>query len=184
MSSTQTLFSRLKVLVAKAYRAEQLYQSIRNTNDGNVATVTALSEMANDIRAREWKGAHAKLRKGLNAIISEGNTSLLKGQVQDLALQFAATAEESNRILAHGIAALIENVHKGELARSLKLNAELIRHKAIMQACSAITDELKSVLEYSGSANIEEQLDKIISSAEEQIKTATNVIPFKKRKVA
>ena len=150
MSSGPTLNSRLRVLVAKTFRAEKLYSSIRNSRGEKLASVTSLSEMANDIRAKEWQKSHFQLRTALNDIIALGSSSAVLAELLNLRERFLAKAEESARAVSKGTETLLETAKRHEFAHIFRISVELIRYKARAQANSVIADEIAAVLEASG----------------------------------
>ena len=113
MASERTLNSRLRVLVAKTFRAEKLYGAIRNKND-SLITAATLSEIANDIRAQEWQRSHFRLRSALNDALSLPNSQLVAEEVEKLQNHFASITRESTGIVEKGSAALIEDTQRQE----------------------------------------------------------------------
>lgn len=150
MTARPTLNSRLRVLVAKTFRAEKLYSSIRNSRADKFAGVTTLSEIANDIRAKEWQRAHYKLRTALNDILMLGSSAEIVAEVVQLREYFLQKVEESSAALEHGSEAVIDTVQRSEFAHSFRISVELIRHKACVQANKVIAEELSALLEASG----------------------------------
>ena len=151
MDSGPTLSSRLRVLVAKTYRAERLYGSIRSPQNSAHHSAAAISQTANDIRAREWQRSHNELRTSLNTLIAQGgSSSALIKQVSVLREQFRAQEEQSRRSIESGSANLKESTRRQEFAAVFKQAAELIRHKARAHANRVIADELKALIETSG----------------------------------
>jgi len=146
-----TITSRLKVLIARTFRAEKLYSSMR-TNDqgGEAASASLLVELANEVRAREWQRAHTKLRKVLNEIIERSAPAELGSEIVRLHKHFSVKAGESESLLSAGLAELPDMSRRQEFSALLKLSAELVRYKARYQAYQALADELASVLDNSG----------------------------------
>ena len=151
MSSSPTLSSRLRVLVAKTYRAERLYGSIRSPQQSSHHSAAAISQTANDIRAREWQRSHNELRLALNSIVTQGgNSSSIAKQIQSLRDQFRHQADQSLQAVHAGVGNLKDSSRRQEFAAVFKHAAELIRHKARAHANRSIADELKALLETSG----------------------------------
>lgn len=150
-----TLHSRLRVLVAKSFRAEKLYASIRNSRksgDGGVP-ISAIAEIANDIRAKEWQKSYGDLRTELNDIVASGGSGgALLTTVVSLSHRFKLSAEESAAKVEIGNKGLMLAAKRHEFGHVLKLTLELIRHRARAQASQVISDELQSLLEASGRA--------------------------------
>lgn len=153
-----TLNSRLRVLVAKTFRAEKLYSSMRCAGDGVAASSTALVKIANDVRAKEWQVMHSELRAALNELIRVGNSSRVADELEVLYEQYYARFIESTAVLDRGVSALIETSRKQEFAQLLKISAEMIRHKARAQACKVIADELLALLDSVGRGRKSENL--------------------------
>ncbi len=153
-----TLNSRLRVLVAKTYRAEKLYSSIRSNHremlsrelatreSGALGNSTSLAELANDARAKEWQNCHYTLRVALNELLSEQDAKLQAQEVLRLREEYAHKAQERSALVEHGAQTLAEMAKREEFAHTLKLSIELVRHKARAQACKVISDDLNAVL--------------------------------------
>jgi len=199
MTAPATLNSRLRVLIAKTFRAEKLYSSIRNPRGEKLANVSTLAEMANDIRAKEWERCHYQLRVALNDILALGSNSAVLAEILQLRERFYQAAEESNSAVETGTETLLENIRRHEFAHSFRMSLELIRHKARAQARKVVTDELSAVLEASGrnmsaaqqyannSRTVpepEKQVQEPSASAEAVAQPRSNVIPLKRRFVA
>lgn len=163
MSDSATLNSRLRVLIAKTFRAEKLYSSIvrQNLSGGNISSAKAgqakLSEMANEIRAKEWQLTQSKLRTVLNDIIETHSSSQLTNEILSVTREFHNEAKSCETQLVETKAKLIEAGELEEFATSLKLSFELIRLKARLQACHSVISELGSLgcLEKLGVGGIE-----------------------------
>lgn len=152
MSATPTLNSRLRVLVAKTFKAEKLYSSIRNSRADKLANVASLSDMANDIRAKEWQRAHYRLRASLNDILSLPTKSAIIAELLKVRESFLQKAVESEAAIEKNSGLIDETVRRFEFARSLKISVELIQEKACAQANRVISDELGALLDSSGAA--------------------------------
>lgn len=145
-----TLNSRLRVLVAKTFRAEQLYGTIRNNADAKQAALTGMIELANDIRAREWQRSHNDLRTELNDILTLGKSSLIVDRVLLLQQGFLKRSVEDEELIEKGVREISEGAARHEFTGVWRVTAELIRLKARHQANKAIAEELMGVLEASG----------------------------------
>ena len=150
MSNAATLNSRLRVLVAKTFRAEKLYSSIRNKKRSDSLSVSALSEVANEVRAREWQSVHYQLRTALNDILSQCNNSQQSKELLLLREQFGKRAQEAALDVEKGVQQLHDTAKRQEFAHVFKLSLELVRHKARAQANKVIAEELTSLLSKSG----------------------------------
>ena len=184
MSSNPTLHSRLRVLVAKAFRAEKLYSTVNSSRAERLTNMASLAEAASDIRAREWQRSHYQLRTVLNDLLSLGNSSAIVKEVTILRDQFLHRANENLRLVEKGAEELVETAKRHEFAHIFKISVELIRHKAQSQACRVIADELGSVLEAS---NV--NTDKILKAKEtsfaaaqrEEAAVRSNVVQLRQR---
>lgn len=192
MSEGPTLISRLRVLVAKTFKAEKLYSSIRN-NSGPSTGLSSLAELSNDIRAREWQKSHSEFRSTLNALLEQGNTPRLVSELSLLKNKFLAAATESTLEVDKGSLALIESAKRNEFAHSLKLSYQLVRYKARAQALHAIADELSALLESSGKSSEAEGLRDAdwrapepppAETGPEESNRASNVIPLRRKTAA
>ncbi len=165
MTVPPTLNSKLRVLVAKTYRAEKLYSSIRNQRSEKATNMGALAEMANDVRSREWERSHYQLRIVLNEVIGLGTNSAIIAEILQLRERFYLAANESNAALKSGTETLVENIKRQEFAHIFKLSLELVRHKARAQASKVIIDELSAVLDTTGNSAAIELSKKVTSEA-------------------
>lgn len=164
MTTPATLNSRLRVLIAKAYRAEKLYSSIRHTQGNDTPSVV---ELANDIRAREWQRAYGHLRGTLNDILLLGSPAAVSDQIHGLYRQFRRLSEESFRAVEQETTNLVETVKRHEFARCLKLSMELIRSKARAQAHKVIADELHAALQLNEKSTVVEDDQRGVEAEEE-----------------
>lgn len=144
MTNSTTLHSRLRMLVAKTFRAEKLYSSLRKPR--NVDTVN-ISDLANDLRAREWERAHAQFRTALNSALELPSQTALFQRVSALYHKFHNISEECSEKAKTDRDRLIETAEREEFAHSLKLSLELVRIKARAQAHKVISDELSSIIQ-------------------------------------
>jgi hypothetical protein len=195
MADTPTLHSRLRVLVARTFRAEKLYSSMRNNGSANPADPSKLAEIANDVRSSVWQRRHYQLRKAINHVLSEVGSSDVAGEITLLRDRFQRKADEHRQLVDDSRAALVETAERSEFARSLKLSLELIRSKAEMQANQIIADELTAVVQVSRrgkvpaeSALFSADLDAPPAPVMEESKVAaqaggdcSNVIPFRRK---
>lgn len=201
MSNNPTLHSRIRVLVAKAFRAEKLYGSMRNTSPATILhSEESLGNVANELRAREWQKSHFLLRRMLNDILSNsGNSSDIARSVALLRDRFQKKAEESAHEMKRKSVELAEANTREEYAATLKLSVSLVGLKARAQANKVITDELTAVLESSGRSKLasgkgyetdEESFEKTgtLDGAFEQripeskgAATPSNVIPLRRK---
>ena len=146
MSQRPTLNSRLRVVVAKAYRTEKLYSS-HNGRAEKLAGVAALTEAASELRGREWQRAYQHLRCCLNDLLSLGNMSVVAKDILALRDAYLAKADESAQIVKYGADELKETADRQEFAHSLRISSELVRRKAQVQVCRAIAQELTEILD-------------------------------------
>lgn len=190
MSSGPTLHSRLRVLVAKAFRAEKLYSSVNNSKSDRLTNIAVLSEAASEIRAKEWQRSHYQLRTAINEILTLGSNALIAEQVAELRDRFLAKAKESATAVERGADELVETARRHEFAHIFKISLELIRLKAQAQACKVVADELASILDVSGRQVLPKSIEGENTLADEQALNAlsaveaesrSNVIPLKKR---
>lgn len=149
MSLGPTLNSRLRVLVAKAFRAEKLYSSVNSSRAERLTNLAVIAEAASDIRAKEWQRTHYQLRTALNDILGIGASKSVVREVVVLRESFLKRAYDALALVDKGSEDLIETTRRQEFAHIFKISAELIRLKAQAQACRAVADELSAVLEAS-----------------------------------
>lgn len=151
MSGSQTLNSKIRVLIAKTYRAEKLYASLRNSNEsgGNPLSL-GINKLVNESRAKEWQTNHEHFRALLNDTVRLGNSRLVIQHLEVMLEQFYARYVESSAALDRGASRVAEAVRRQEFALIIKLSVDLIRHKARAQASKVISDELDSLLESVG----------------------------------
>src|SRR6188508_750181 len=99
MTANPTLHSRLRVLVAKAFRAEKLYSTVNSSRAERLTNMAALAEAAGDIRAREWQRSHYQLRTSLNDVLGLGNSSAIVKEVVGLRDQFLRRSQEATSLV-------------------------------------------------------------------------------------
>ncbi|MCB0360137.1 MAG: hypothetical protein KDD44_10885 [Bdellovibrionales bacterium] len=189
MSGTPTLHSRLRVLVAKAFRASQLYASMR-TRRGDAVD---LAEVANSIRANVWQKTHYEFQSSLNEALLGANPGQLSMKVQQLRDSYRKAADDASRAVAFQSSRLQEHVQRQEFATILKVSLELIRLKAQAQATRALADELASALQANGATPATESEPTLLvdevpnddrhNSASRLPERPSNVIPFARRSV-
>lgn len=150
MSDTQTLNSRLRLLVVKSFRAEKLYTSLRNSDGAKLSSVSSLADIANDVRAREWQKCYTDLRSSLNDILSLGSNMRMSKEVLALREHFRQQFLADRDAIESGVESIRETANREEFAHLLKASVEMIRVKARMQASKAILDELTVLLQSSG----------------------------------
>lgn len=147
MTQRSTLNSRLRVLVAKAFRAEKLHASGNSARTERLSNPAAISEAASEIRAKEWQRSHYQLRTSLNDILNIGNNSEVIKKILELSEQFMARNVDAINQIEKGINEIAAASRKNEFAHIFKISSELIRYKAQAQACKVIADELCAVLD-------------------------------------
>jgi hypothetical protein len=160
MSDSPTLHSRLRVLIAKTFRAEKLFSSIRNTSGSQLASLSTLSEIANDARAREWQKSHHELRNALNEMLESSEIPEVAGRVINLREKFFRRHLANTEELQKDVQGLTDSIAREEFAQSLRQVVELIRTKARVQVDKAIADELGSILQASGKGELLENLSR------------------------
>lgn len=151
MSTSATLNSRLRILVAKAFRAEKLYGAAKSAKQReSMPSQTTITDAAQELRAREWQRSHYELRVSLNNILSLGNVKDQANQLLLLKSRYEARAEEHVRAVRKLVETLKETADRHEFAHVLKLALELIRLKAVAQSSKVIAEELQAILSRSG----------------------------------
>jgi hypothetical protein len=192
MSQNQTFNSRLRLLVAKSYKAERLYNSLRSEHTfenpellARITSASGIAEIANDIRAREWQRAHNELRLTLNELLSTGTSLSQARAVAGLLETFRTRFDEDRMYVEENVENLVEATKREEFGHVLKLSLELIRAKSRSQASKAIADELNAVLQPLTRDGRLLEAEALQSSASQQ-QSATpelpkNVIPLRRR---
>jgi hypothetical protein len=193
MTGGPTLNSRLRVLVAKTFRAEKLYSSIPSTHGEKLTNVSVLAQTANDIRAKEWQRTHYQLRTALNEILSEGSSSTLTADIVALRQRFVDRATESGDAVEVGVDSIMDTAARHEFAHIFRLSVEMIRYKARAQASRVIAEELSAALDASGRGvdlgdaarkmtdERERQRAVAAEAAAQEVELPSNVIPLKRR---
>lgn len=147
MAQRSTINSRLRVLVAKAFRAEKLYASGNSSRAERLSNPLSIAEASSEIRAKEWQRSHYHLRTSLNDILNIGNNSEVIKKIIELREQFHARSLDAVSQIEKGAAEISSAIKKQEFALIFKISSELIRFKAQAQACNVIADELAAVLD-------------------------------------
>lgn len=186
MSANQTLNSRLRVLVAKTFRAEKLYASMKNSSCIENGEIQKLAEFANTVRADVWQQAHAKLRRSLNDILSKINREDIIESLIDLRNSFIQTSLQSKTLMDKSRSTLLELAAKDEYAHTLKSSLELIRYKAQMQASQIIADELSAITQSSRKEEGQQlptvEMEYIEPNENKlEVNIPNNVVPFRRR---
>jgi len=161
MSDAATLNSRIRVLIAKAFRAEKLYSSVvrqnvasRNIPSRSISSLPAnspsgasakLSEMSNEVRAREWQTAQSKLRTILNELLERCSQGQLSHEIASVTGEFYHETKKCSLLLDEWKEKLLAAAEREEFAATFKLSMELIRLKARLQASHSISDELAAL---------------------------------------
>jgi len=206
MSKNQTFNSRIRLLVAKSFKAEKLYCSLRSDFSfqnpetlNKIISSTGIGEIANDIRAREWQRCHNDLRIALNKILSDAplhgaeitSTSRVSAQQRALAgllAEFRSCYDAERKFVDESVDTLFEAGKREEFGHVLKLSLELIRAKSRAQAAKAVADELNSVLQVSNALVLKNPSEAIplprngtnpVASTEQEL--PTNVIPLRRK---
>ena len=175
MASTSTISSRLRKLVAKVFHAEKLYSSVAGTS---VLKSTLLSEITNDLRAREWSKTHSELRQALNGILSEGGDSAAyRRRVVALRGSFLNRLKDIESLAARETELLQKSLDRRSYSHLLKISITLNRLKARAQSVNAIVQELSSVLGPGAAPLDPESIAPTSSSAR-----STNVVSLLRRR--
>ena len=155
MAEQATLISRMRVLVARTYKAERLYASMRRGSGRSFPGSAALSAMANETRAGEWQEVHSKMRLALNDILEQNSSKELISLVLRLREEFRQISANSGSLFQERIEKLAESVKKEEFVHASKQSLELVKIKARLQASNAVVEELTGILSASGRKNLE-----------------------------
>ena len=197
MSNEATLASKLKLLVAKAYKAEKLYGSMLEgaRRQGSAAPTAssatgAISQSAHETRAREWQRAYRALREMLNDVLKHSGRKALAKDLSIIEERFRKRSNASKQSLEDARAELIDTAERGEFVHSLKLSFELIRLKADSQAHLIVADEVQAVLaddkkevELGAEESFRKTEESELKGQEdlESLEHSRNVLPFKRR---
>ena len=179
MPTTATLNSRLRVLIARTYKAEKLYSSnarsakqdgsgpensgwasrarssrAQNSGDGSSSVIDglekSLGDVANRARAKEWERAHRELREALNEVLALGTSKKQAAALISIANEFRQYASEGMAQIDRGIILLKNSAERQEFSHVCKISLELVKEKARIQANSIIAEEVKYLLSRSG----------------------------------
>ncbi len=142
----ESLISKLRILIARTYRAEKLYGTIRSEKAMRALSSSSVSEIANDLRAREWQHVHHELRMKLNDLLERGDSSILSSGIRRLYEEFSNRAELVSSLLVAKKSELLDGVKRDDFAFSANVSFELIKKKAELQASRAIAEEIASVI--------------------------------------
>ena len=142
-----TLNSRLRILVAKTYRAERMYASMRNSAGASAPSMTTV---ANEVRASEWQLSHEQLRRSLSAMVQRSGTSAIADELEALLGKFSRKVSASKKALEQGTEFAKRSLGRKEYTEVLNGALDLVKHKARVQSCSLVVDELITLLEYCG----------------------------------
>lgn len=184
---SSTLSSRLKVLVAKSFKAERLYGSMVLTlTDKQESELAERAKLTNEIKAREWQKSYNKLRIGLNSILSEEtNIISVTERLLKLDAEFRAQVISSNEDLEKISLAIKEALTRGEYAVVYRRAMDLVKYQSIIQASQVISEEILALLETKKAAApiIEAKLAEVKSAEvqEESPREKSKVIPFMRK---
>ena len=187
MATNLTITSRLRVLIAKAFRAEQLYSSMRHARP---TRPDLLTELAHDTRSAVWQRAYAQLRTTLNDIVASATPGNIAQRVIELRQQCESRVREASMVVDRINERLIESAERHEFAHVMKLALELVEFKAHTQAQQVISDELSEILQSvgrnvataevsEGAASAQQQDEELLRAFREAAKS--NVIPLRPR---
>lgn len=146
---SSTLSSRLKVLVAKSFKAERLYGSMVVNLTGQLESeFTERAKLSNEIKAREWQKSYNKLRIGLNSIISEeSNAIAVTERLLKLEADFRAQVVRSNEELEKISLAIKDALTRGEYAVVYRRSMDLVKYQSRIQASQVVCEEILALLE-------------------------------------
>ena len=150
MPITPTVNSKLRVLIAKTYKAEKLFLSMKSSSSAGFEN-KKLIELANNVRADVWGHIHCDLRKSLNTIVNSESSISVVNEINKLKGSFRSVIEEKNRQMEKTKQMLFEMGARGEFIHTLKLSLELVKLKATIQANQTIIDELNNISNNSAS---------------------------------
>ncbi len=112
MAEQATLISRMRVLVARTYKAERLYASMKRGSGRPFPGAAALSSMANEARAGEWQEMHAKMRLALNEILDNNSAKELVSLVLRLRDEFMQVSASSGAMFEERLEKLSDAIRK------------------------------------------------------------------------
>ena len=189
MSDSTTINSRLRVLIAKTFRAEKLYSSMKNGGFSEQTEHARLLELANNARAEVWQVSHAKLRKILNDILGQKSGSSVTDEVAKLRDEFQRASVIAQQDLVKAKANLEDTNNREEFTHSMRISLSLVRLKALCQANQIVADELTSILQSSRKASSDSNKGDSDFSYLSEENTASldsescydNVLPFRRK---
>jgi len=145
MSTSHTLGSKLKVLIAKSFKAEKLYASM--TGSGIDQKNSVRVELANEVRAREWQRSYYQLRVVLNKLVSENKITNIVEDLERVKLAFLKKSSDSLQEIKSGRDAMSDALTRDEFAFVYRSSLEMIRHKARSEAYHVAAQEIDALLE-------------------------------------
>ncbi|MCC6934026.1 MAG: hypothetical protein IT292_12380 [Deltaproteobacteria bacterium] len=185
-STPTTLNSRLRVLIAKSFRAEKLYASMKNDRGALLPDTGKVIDFANTIRAEVWQQTHCQLRKALNEIVLLGSSTAILKSLVELYNEMLSLIEKHNVSISELTVRLKEDSARHEFVHCLKLSVDLIRCKSFIQVNQLIADELHEIIRHSRKGEVvfseSPELEEL-QSGEDFLGVADNVIPFKRKAV-
>ena len=177
---SSTLASRLKVLVAKSFKAERLYGSMVISLTGQLDTELAeRAKLSNEIRAREWQKSYNKLRLGLNSILSEEKSAtavterLLKLET-DFRVQIQRAAQELEKVSV----GIKDALSRAEYAVVYRRSMDLVKYQARIQASEVVCEEVLALLDAKKPILNLVTEDLTPAPVKEVVKEKSKVIPF------
>jgi len=179
MPISPTVNSKLRVLIAKTYKAEKLFLSMKSSSSAGFEH-KKLIELANNVRADVWGHIHSDLRKSLNAIVNSDSSVNVTNEINRLKSSFRAVIEEKNRQLEKTKQMLFEMGTRSEFIHTMKLSLELVRLKATIQANQTIIDELNNIINSQISDSKDAQVD-FDESIDDDAFNNVHVLSFNRR---
>lgn len=188
MSSSPTLGSKLRVLIAKSFKAEKLYAAMSGNGIDQRSSVRV--ELANEVRAREWERSYHQLRLALNKLVSEVPASNAVSELNKIKHGFLRRSEQSLMDIESGRAAMQDALDREEFAFVYKASLEMIKHKARAQACGVAAQEIDVLLEQRGKGGEEidsiepydlDDLDEPFEMPEAAPRASAKVVPITRR---
>ena len=170
MSSSHTLNSRLRLLIARAYRAEKVYAATSAKQSEQRLNSSQLTEGASELRAREWHKSHNRLRIALNDLLTNSSASSLAQAVNKVRLEFVAQVSAATKVIEQDTEELHKALQRTEFTMALRLSVELIKHKAVLQSGQAIAEELEALLKSSGFIKVQSLNARLLESLEREEK--------------
>lgn len=165
-----TINSRIRVLVARTFKAEKLYASM-SFPDG-VGTGFSLDNVANDLRADAWLRCHKQLRAMLNETLKLSGSSAMVSRLAIIKQQFINKANCEEAKIAEKAKLLMDSATRQEYASCLQFSLELVESKACAQASRVIIDEVSGVLSASGNAGAFAPVFESMEVAQDEVLTS------------